>query len=72
VTLGFAVGDTSESAPARATSASLSHAARSFGLALCGVAVLLAVWWLGGRIVASNPATANFAGFAPMPTFERL
>ena len=72
MTLGFAVGDISEGAPARAKSASLPHAARSFGLALCGVAVLLAVWWLGGRIVASNPATANFAGFAPMPTFERL
>lgn len=70
MTLGLAVEDISVPAPATATP--LRQAARSFGLALSGVAVLLALWWLGGRIVAANPATANFAGFAPVPTFERL
>lgn len=47
-------------------------ALRSGGFALLGIAVLLALWWIGGWIVASNPKTANFAGFAPVPTFERL
>ena len=49
-----------------------SAAARSAGFALVGVAVLLVIWWIGGWIVASNPATANFAGFAPAPTLARL
>jgi NitT/TauT family transport system permease protein len=72
VTLGLAIEESAESAPAPTMAATLPRAARSFGLAFVGVAVLLAVWWLGGWIVASNPATANFAGFAPAPTFERL
>jgi NitT/TauT family transport system permease protein len=33
---------------------------------------MLAFWWIGGWLVASNPATVNFAGFAPAPTFARL
>jgi NitT/TauT family transport system permease protein len=47
-------------------------AARSATFALLGIGVLLLLWWIGGWIVASNPATVNFAGFAPVPTFERL
>jgi NitT/TauT family transport system permease protein len=50
----------------------LVGAARSFGFAAIGTAVLLVAWWIGGWIVAHNPATANFADFAPLPTFERL
>lgn len=50
----------------------LHGAARSTAFALIGICVLLIVWWIGGSIVATNPATANFAGFAPVPTFERL
>jgi NitT/TauT family transport system permease protein len=46
--------------------------ARSAAFALLGIGVLLLLWWIGGWIVASNPATVNFAGFAPVPTFERL
>jgi NitT/TauT family transport system permease protein len=37
-----------------------------------GVAVLLALWWLGGRMIATDPRTAAFAGFAPGPTLVRL
>lgn len=37
-----------------------------------GVSALLAVWWLGGWLIASNPATSNFAGFAPGPTLKRF
>ena len=37
-----------------------------------GVSVLLAVWWLGGYVIASNPDTESFADFAPVPTLTRL
>lgn len=37
-----------------------------------GVSALLTVWWIGGWMIASNPATANFAGFAPGPTLTRF
>ncbi|MFA9461609.1 ABC transporter permease [Thiohalorhabdus methylotrophus] len=37
-----------------------------------GLAVLLAFWWLGGYLLAADPATAPFAGFAPGPTFAAL
>jgi NitT/TauT family transport system permease protein len=46
--------------------------ARSMGYVVLGIGIMLALWWVGGWIVASNPATANFADFAPVPTFERL
>jgi NitT/TauT family transport system permease protein len=55
-----------------ASKARLVGAARSLGFAAIGICVLLAAWWIGGFIVAHNPATVNFAGFAPAPTFERL
>lgn len=37
-----------------------------------GVALLLGLWWLGGYIIASNPATSSFAGFGPGPAFVQL
>jgi NitT/TauT family transport system permease protein len=55
-----------------AIAGSIPAAIRSTGYTLLGVAILLLVWWIGGRIVASNPSTANFAGFAPAPTLARL
>lgn len=57
---------------AAAPSRHMGGAARSAGFALVGIGVMLIFWWAGGWIVASNPATVNFAGFAPAPTFERL
>jgi NitT/TauT family transport system permease protein len=39
---------------------------------LIGIGILLALWWLGGYLIASNPATASFAGFAPLPTLGQL
>jgi NitT/TauT family transport system permease protein len=51
---------------------SMGGTARSMVFSLIGIGILLVVWWIGGWIVASNPATVNFAGFAPAPTFERL
>ncbi|MCP4090291.1 MAG: ABC transporter permease [Gammaproteobacteria bacterium] len=35
-----------------------------------GLAILFALWWLGGFYLESNPDTANFADFGPIPTFK--
>ncbi len=45
---------------------------RSAGFAVLGMVILLAVWWFGGYLVATNPATASFADFAPAPALSRL
>lgn len=39
---------------------------------LSGLALLLGVWIVCGWLIESNPATAAFAGFAPVPTLRRL
>jgi NitT/TauT family transport system permease protein len=44
----------------------------SLTLTLAGVAGLLALWQLGGWLVASDVRTAAFAGFAPLPALSRL
>ncbi|MGE5477965.1 MAG: ABC transporter permease [Bacteroidales bacterium] len=41
-------------------------------LPLIGTAVVVALWAVGGWLIAANPATASFAGFAPGPTFRTL
>jgi NitT/TauT family transport system permease protein len=46
----------------------LSH----LGYPLAGIAVMVALWWLGGYLIASNPDTESFADFAPAPAFARL
>ena len=73
MTLDLTIDNGPAALPAEAAaSRRMGGAARSAGFALIGIGVMLIVWWIGGWIVASNPATANFAGFAPAPTFERL
>jgi NitT/TauT family transport system permease protein len=73
MSLGLAIDDLAPHKPRkRAAVKRLAGNARSAGFVLLGIAILLAVWWVAGWIVASNPATANFAGFAPAKTFERL
>ncbi|HVB48886.1 MAG TPA: hypothetical protein VNF69_10895, partial [Burkholderiales bacterium] len=37
-----------------------------------GVAVLLALWWVGGEILYLNHTTRTFAGLGPVPTFRAL
>jgi NitT/TauT family transport system permease protein len=37
-----------------------------------GLALLFALWWIGGWFIAHNPRTGAFAGFAPEPTLTRL
>ncbi|WP_299820086.1 ABC transporter permease [uncultured Roseibium sp.] len=44
----------------------------SLGYTLAGMALLLAVWWLGGRMVAASDDLYAFADFAPAPTLVRL
>ena len=39
---------------------------------LAGISIMLALWWLGGWMIASNPDTSSFADFAPEPAFVRL
>ncbi|MGQ9366524.1 ABC transporter permease [Azospirillum sp. ST 5-10] len=52
--------------------ADLGRAARRAAYPAAGVAGLLALWWLGGLLIALDPATASFAGFAPGPAFAAL
>jgi len=42
------------------------------GYPIAGILVLVALWWLGGWLIASNPDTESFADFAPAPAFARL
>jgi len=73
VSLDLAIDTTAAASSARELPGRrLFGAARSVGFAALGMAILLAVWWVGGVLVASDPATASFADFAPVPTFERL
>ena len=37
-----------------------------------GLGVLFALWWLGGWLLESNPATMSFADFGPFPTFDAV
>ncbi|MGH6976917.1 MAG: ABC transporter permease [Stellaceae bacterium] len=39
---------------------------------LIGIAALLAIWWLGGAIIAADPDTAAFGNFAPVPAIVAL
>jgi NitT/TauT family transport system permease protein len=44
----------------------------SAALAAAGLGGLLLLWWVGGWLIASNPNTASFAGFAPAPALKSL
>lgn len=37
---------------------------------VAGLAILFALWWLGGYLLYINPDTTNFADFGPIPTFK--
>ena len=51
--------------PALTRFAGLLHAA-------IGMGALFALWWIGGRMVASSPNMFAFASFAPEPALTRL
>ncbi len=39
-------------------------------LKVSGLAILLALWWIGGYLIARNPATKSFASFGLVPTIK--
>ena len=45
---------------------------RSAGFAAAGIAALFFLWWLGSWLIAHDPNTASFAGFAPLPALKSL
>ena len=49
-----------------------SRASAGIFYPLAGIAALLAVWWLGGAIVAADPDTVAFSNFAPVPAMTAL
>ena len=64
-------------APERAAAARAEPSRRSavwagFFYPLLGMAALLAVWWLGGAIVAADPDLNAFSDFAPVPAIDAL
>jgi len=50
----------------------LPNGVQNFLNATLGMGILLLLWWIGGLLIASNPDTEAFAGFAPGPTFDAL
>lgn len=73
MSIGADIAGAGRPAPvARARPAALRPRLLALGNGALGIALLLALWWLGGWAIASNPATANFAGFAPGPAFASL
>lgn len=50
--------------------AAAQAAARSAVNWVLGMAIFLALWWLGGYFIGANPKTASFAGFGLIPTLE--
>tara|TARA_B100001939_G_scaffold253067_1_gene219989 strand:- start:132 stop:950 length:819 start_codon:yes stop_codon:yes gene_type:complete len=37
-----------------------------------GLGILFALWWFGGWLLESNPATMSFADFGPFPTIDAV
>ena len=50
----------------------LPTGAQNFLNATLGMGILLLMWWIGGLLIAANPDTEAFAGFAPGPAFTAL
>jgi len=50
----------------------LPNGVQNFLNATLGMGILLFLWWIGGILIASNPDTEAFAGFAPGPAFTAL
>lgn len=52
------------------TSRTAEAAARVVGNFAAGLAILAALWWLGGYFIAANPKTQSFAGFGLIQTLQ--
>src|SRR5690606_14730884 len=73
VSAGTLVADHEPGGPAGGGLAPATRArleALAYGLA--GMALLGALWWIGGRIVAASEDLSAFADFAPGPAMKRL
>ena len=42
------------------------------GYPAAGIMLMVGLWWIGGWLIASNPATESFADFAPEPALYRF
>lgn len=51
-------------------SARMKSTGRSLFNWVAGLAILFALWWLGGYLIFINPDTTHFADFGPIPTFK--
>ena len=68
------VGVDADSSAAALKAAQNRKKAKSMGKSLfnwaAGLAILFALWWLGGYLIYLNPDTTNFSDFGPIPTFK--
>ena len=74
MTLQASISEATVSAPTNASprGETQRRTSRSPVFAVAGMAGLLALWWLGGVLIAANPRTAAFADFAPSHALPRL
>mgnify|MGYP000105317706 CR=1 FL=1 len=49
----------------------LRGVSEKLGYPLLGIGLLLIIWWFGGYLIASNPSTQAFSGFAPGQALPR-
>ncbi len=63
-----------DSSAAALKAAQSKKKAKSLGKSLfnwaAGLAILFALWWLGGYLIYINPDTTNFSDFGPIPTLK--
>jgi NitT/TauT family transport system permease protein len=52
------------------SSRAFRHSRRGLSNFFGGLAILFALWWVGGYLISINPTTASFADFGPIPTFQ--
>ena len=67
-----AEGPVGAASEAHADRVALIERAQRAAYAVLGVAIFLALWWLGGYLIATDPDMAAFSDFAPLPTFLML
>jgi NitT/TauT family transport system permease protein len=61
--------------PSKTISMVVSPLSRSLSLLLfptLGITGLMALWWLGGYLIRTDPDMSAFSGFAPAPAFSAL
>lgn len=59
-------------APGKGLKAQTRNLGETIGFSAAGMALLFALWWVGGYLVRSDPSLSAFADFAPGPALSRL